>query len=110
MYEAAEYRADNHFESKGLSEHDYTAEEYAEAVKVELPVFIGKIDCVDHHELCMRKNIRAYPTLKFFVDGDEKGDYRGHRTVMEFTHFLAEMEDKFRGEDEAKKTEEAKEG
>ncbi|KAL7473546.1 hypothetical protein ACHAXS_013981 [Conticribra weissflogii] len=109
MYEAAEYRADNHFESKGLSEHDYTAEEYAEAVKVELPVFIGKIDCVDHHDLCMRKNIRAYPTLKFFVDGEEKGDYRGHRTVMEFTHFLAEMEDKFRGEGEAKKSEEVKE-
>jgi hypothetical protein len=41
--------------------------------------------------------IQAYPTLKFFVDGEEMGDYRGHRTVIEMAHFIAEMEKTHKG-------------
>jgi len=66
---------------------------------VELPVLIAKIDCVDHHELCQEYEIRAYPTLKFFVDGEEKGDYNGHRTVIEFAHFIEEMEKQHKGKE-----------
>jgi thiol-disulfide isomerase/thioredoxin len=94
MYQAAEYRVEGQPES-----HRYSDEDYAEAIKVELPVLIAKVDCVDHHEFCMEQEIRAYPTLKFFVDGEEKGLYNGHRTVIEFAHFIAEMEKQHKGHD-----------
>ena len=110
MYEVAESRADAHFERHSSPDHDYSEEDYEEAVKVQLPVLIAKVDCVDHHELCQNMQIRAYPTLKFFVDGEEKGDYQGHRTVVEFTHFIAEMEREHKGKDAELKTGEAHDG
>ena len=93
MYQAAENRVEDQPEV-----HRYSNEDYSEAVKVELPVLIAKVDCVDHHEFCMNQQIRAYPTLKFFVDGEEKGNYDGHRTVVEFAHFIAEMEKEHKGQ------------
>jgi hypothetical protein len=95
MYEAAESRVEEHLERN--PDHHYSDEDYEEAVKVQLPVMIGKIDCVDHGDLCQRMQIQAYPTLKFFVDGEEMGDYRGHRTVIEMAHFIAEMEKTHKG-------------
>lgn len=92
MWQAAENRVEAHSEV-----HKYSDEDYDEAMKVELPVLIAKVDCVDHHDFCMNQEIRAYPTLKFFVDGEEKGVYQGHRTVVEFTHFIAEMEKEHKG-------------
>jgi thiol-disulfide isomerase/thioredoxin len=92
MYQAAENRVEGHPEV-----HRYSEEDYEEAIKVELPVLIAKVDCVDHHDFCMDQEIRAYPTLKFFVDGEEKGQYNGHRTVVEFSHFIAEMEKEHKG-------------
>jgi len=75
-------------------DHHYTDEEYIEAKKVELPVFIGKVDCVDHKELCQQEGIRAYPTLRLFVDGKRHAEYTGHRTVVEMTHWLMDIEKK----------------
>eukprot|EP00585_Thalassiosira_rotula_P005281 CAMPEP_0196135362 /NCGR_PEP_ID=MMETSP0910-20130528/4021_1 /TAXON_ID=49265 /ORGANISM="Thalassiosira rotula, Strain GSO102" /LENGTH=528 /DNA_ID=CAMNT_0041395487 /DNA_START=106 /DNA_END=1695 /DNA_ORIENTATION=- len=98
MAEVAENRVEEKLENSG-QEHDYSDEEYQAAVEVELPVLIGKVDCVDHHDLCMKRQIQAYPTLKFFVDGEEKGDYRGHRTVVEMAHFIEEMEKEHKGKD-----------
>lgn len=92
MYQAAEKRVEGQEGS-----HRYSDEDWNEAVKVELPVLIAKVDCVDHHEFCSDQEIRAYPTLKFFVDGEEKGQYNGHRTVVEFAHFIAEMEKEHKG-------------
>ena len=113
MYEVAEGRVENHIEKNPHLEHEYTDEDYTAAVAVELPVLIGKVDCVDHHELCMQRGIRAYPTLKFFWDGKDIGDYRGHRTVVELAHFIEAMEREHRGKedsDEAVKSTEAKDG
>ncbi|KAL7517217.1 hypothetical protein ACHAWX_002156 [Stephanocyclus meneghinianus] len=106
MYIAAEHRVDSQLEKDpNHPGHRYTDAEYDEAVKVELPVFIGKVDCVDHADLCMRYNIQAYPTLKFFVDGKEVGDYRGHRTVLELTHFISDMEKEHKGKNAVIKAE-----
>ncbi|KAL7524745.1 hypothetical protein ACHAXR_000696, partial [Thalassiosira sp. AJA248-18] len=99
MYEVAEGRVDQFLEDNPHKEHEYSDEDYQAAVAVELPVMIGKVDCVDHHDLCMKTGIRAYPTLKFFVDGEEKGDYRGHRTVVELAHFIETMEKEHKGKD-----------
>jgi thiol-disulfide isomerase/thioredoxin len=98
MYIAAEHRVDTKLEEDpNHPGHKYSDAEYDEAVKVELPVLIGKVDCVSHADLCMDYNIAAYPTLKFFVDGEEVGDYRGHRTVVELAHFVEEMERNHKG-------------
>lgn len=110
MFEVAENRVEDHIERNPHKEHEYSDEDYQAAILVELPVLIGKVDCVDHHELCMDYGIRAYPTLKFFVDGEEKGDYRGHRTVVELAHFIEQMEKEHKGKkhDDTVKSSEAK--
>ena len=94
VYEAAENRVEKHDHHV---KHGYTDDEYQAAVAVELPVLIGKVDCVDHANLCMQHNIRAYPTLMFFVEGGVKGNYQGHRTVVEMAHFIEEREKEHRG-------------
>lgn len=76
------------------TDHDYSDQEYEEAVKLELPVFIAKVDCVVHADLCMSQSIQAYPTLRLFHDGEHYSDYRGHREVVEITHWLANLEEK----------------
>ena len=68
-------------------------------------VQIAKVDCVDNKDVCNSYDIRAYPTLRLFVDGvpwkelfeDTQGnplsqtgssDYQGHRTVLEMVEWL----------------------
>lgn len=77
-------------------DHEYSEEELAHAKKVELPVMIAKVDCVQHKDLCMSQRLMAYPTLRLFVDGEpwQGGDYRGHRTVAEMADWLQQVEDK----------------
>ena len=78
----------------GQRKQDYSEEELEHAKKVELPVMIAKVDCVDHAEFCRKQRIMAYPTLRLFVDGErwKGGDYRGHRTVVDFTDYLQQIE------------------
>lgn len=87
-------------------EHEYTDEDYAAAKKVELPVMIAKVDCVDHKQLCMEQQIRAYPTLRLFIDGEpyKGGDYTGDRTVVSFTNYLATVEEEHKKGREDEKT------
>lgn len=88
MSDVAEELVDEH-------EHEYSDEEYEHARKVQLPVMIAKVDCVDNHVLCSQQNVMAYPTLRLFVDGKpwRAGDYRGHRTVVEMADWLQQIED-----------------
>jgi len=78
-------------------QHNYTDEDWQHAIKVNRPVVIGKVDCVVHKTLCNQKeNIRAYPTLKLFMDGKQwegGSEYQGHRTVMEMVDWLMHMEE-----------------
>jgi len=77
--------------------HKYSEEDYDHAIKVHLPVAVAKVDCVTHKRLCNeQENIRAYPTLRLFIDGKQWGqssEYKGHRTVMEMVDWLVHMED-----------------
>lgn len=90
------------------SQHEYSEEELQHAKKVELPVMIAKIDCVEHRDLCLTEGLMAYPTLRLFVDGEKwpGGDYRGHRVVVEMADWLQQVEDKHKEDlgDEAKRT------
>ena len=74
-------------------DHNYSDEDFEHAVKVNIPVIIAKVDCVDHKFLCnQQEKIRAYPTLRLFIDGatlDLGGsDYKGHRTILEVSFFF----------------------
>jgi thiol-disulfide isomerase/thioredoxin len=72
----------------------YGEKEFVEAEGLEMPVVIAKVDCVNHHPLCQKNMIAAYPTLRLYVNGKPStfGDYKGHRTVMDLIQYLKEAE------------------
>lgn len=76
---------------------DYSEDDYQHAQNVKMPVVIAKVDCVTQPTLCnLQENIRAYPTLRLFIDGKQwsgGSDYKGHRTVREMVDWLAHMEE-----------------
>lgn len=75
-------------------EHTYSDEDWKHAVKVNMPVIIAKVDCVENKELCSYdQQIMAYPTLRLFADGAPAADYKGHRTIMEMIDWLIHMEE-----------------
>jgi thiol-disulfide isomerase/thioredoxin len=81
---------------------DYTDADFDAATKVALPVAIAKVDCVSNTELCnQHENIRAYPTLRLFVDGQpwSGGDYMGHRTLLEMVEWLFFVEERTQGDE-----------
>lgn len=55
-------------------------------------VLIGDVDCTESgEELCETYEVRGYPTLKYFLDGDEKGeDYQGGRDFDSLKSFVEE--------------------
>eukprot|EP00526_Cylindrotheca_closterium_P013557 CAMPEP_0113630938 /NCGR_PEP_ID=MMETSP0017_2-20120614/16078_1 /TAXON_ID=2856 /ORGANISM="Cylindrotheca closterium" /LENGTH=530 /DNA_ID=CAMNT_0000541429 /DNA_START=223 /DNA_END=1812 /DNA_ORIENTATION=- /assembly_acc=CAM_ASM_000147 len=70
---------------------DYSEADYLRAKRMQMPVVIAKIDCVSHPKVCNEQElIRAYPTLRLFVDGEpwKAGDYRGHRTITDMVEWL----------------------
>jgi thiol-disulfide isomerase/thioredoxin len=68
--------------------------QHAEEDVFQLPVLIAKVDCMEHHDFCRNQNIVAYPTIQLFVNGKKYGgDYYGHRTVLDFTDYLATIEE-----------------
>lgn len=73
---------------------DYSEDELRQAEGLAVPVLIGKVDCVDNHDLCRKEEISAYPTLRLYVEGKayKYGDYRGHRNIMDLVQFLKEAE------------------
>lgn len=54
------------------------------------------MDCVEQSELCRDQDVRAYPTLRLFVNGEpfEDGEYLGHRTVLDMVQYLKVAEEK----------------
>eukprot|EP00536_Pseudo-nitzschia_multiseries_P009542 jgi/Psemu1/288535/fgenesh1_pg.269_\ len=103
-----------------------TAEDYMEYSKHNYDdafqqVAIGKVDCVEHSDVCKEHDIQAYPTLRLFVDGSPwmsmfknkngeqitalsgSSDYRGHRTVLEMIEWLHFVEEQVE-EDEGART------
>ena len=92
MTEAAAMKIEAEFQHRREG-HDYSEAEYEEALQVELPVMVAKVDCVIHRDLCQQQQIWGYPTLRLFVDGEVLADYRGDRTVLEMVHWLAVQEE-----------------
>lgn len=80
---------------------EYSEEEYQEAKQVAVPVLVGQVDCVEHHSFCSEQSIRAYPTVKLFVNGEpyKGGEYHGHRTVLNLIQFVELAEQRTESED-----------
>mmetsp|Transcript_25545 Transcript_25545/g.59871 ORF Transcript_25545/g.59871 Transcript_25545/m.59871 type:complete len:141 (-) Transcript_25545:295-717(-) len=77
---------------------DQLGDEYAASSSV----LIADADCTDSaKELCEQFEIRGYPTIKYFHDGDSKGeDYQGGRDYDSLKEFVEnELEIKCNVED-----------
>jgi len=49
---------------------------------------VAKVDCTTSKDLCTKHEIRGYPTLKLFIDGKHKADFKGPRQIDSFVSFV----------------------
>merc|ERR1711933_107017 len=89
---------------------EYEERELRVAEVPDVSVVIAKVDCVEESELCRDNNIRAYPTLRLFVNGQPfvDGEYKGHRTVLDMVLYLKMVETK-QGKEKKRKEKKRKE-
>lgn len=83
---------DEHMNENDIDPHHYSDDEYEASVNRMAPVLVTKLNCGLHPSICNEQDIRVYPTMRVFVDGGAKGDYNGHRTIMELVHWLGHIE------------------
>mmetsp|Transcript_50273 Transcript_50273/g.126196 ORF Transcript_50273/g.126196 Transcript_50273/m.126196 type:complete len:124 (-) Transcript_50273:37-408(-) len=50
---------------------------------------VAKVDCTEHRDLCSKFEVRGYPTIKLFVDGEHSEDYRGARDEASLAKFAS---------------------
>ena len=93
---------DEYMEDQDMTGNEYSDDEYEAAVNQMAPVLVTKLNCSLYPSICNEQKVRAYPTMRVFVDGDAKGDYNGHRTVMELVHWLRLIEAEHREPGELK--------
>ncbi|KAF4732209.1 hypothetical protein FOZ62_005491, partial [Perkinsus olseni] len=70
-------------------EFEQAATELAEEVGEE-KVALGEIDATEHKKMAEKYNIRGFPTLFWFVDGEES-EYGGGRTAAEIKSWCVDM-------------------
>jgi len=68
-----------------------TWEKFAEAVEEkEMPIHVVEVDCVEQGELCQKQRIQAFPTLRWFHNGEaQMPDYKMDRTVNQLMSFAS---------------------
>ena len=95
MTDSAEKAAKKEQGANSGGDEDEDENELQLDLKLKLPVMISKVDCVEHHDLCVSQNIGSYPTLRLFAEGEpySKGDYRGQRYLMDMIQYLRKAEE-----------------
>jgi len=53
-------------------------------------VSIAKFDCTAHESICHDNEVKGYPTLHFFRDGERVAVFRGNRLLPELRDFVKE--------------------
>eukprot|EP00898_Chlorokybus_atmophyticus_P002987 jgi/Chlat1/368/Chrsp10S00050 len=64
-----------------------TWEELGEALDGEEGLEIAKVDCTTSRKTCETAQIRGYPTLKAYYNGEEYKKYQGQRDVNSLKEF-----------------------
>mmetsp|Transcript_14142 Transcript_14142/g.13977 ORF Transcript_14142/g.13977 Transcript_14142/m.13977 type:complete len:518 (+) Transcript_14142:102-1655(+) len=92
----AKVMLDANEESEEEGGDEYGEQELKEAEALDVPIIIAKVDCVEQISLCRDHRIRAYPTLRLFVNGEPfgGGEYGGRRTVLDMVQYLKIAEEK----------------
>jgi len=83
--------ADEHMKENDIDPNHYSDDAYETLVNQMAPVLVTKLNCSLHPSICKEQDIRVYPTMRLFVNGEAKGDYNGHRTIMELVHWLGHI-------------------
>lgn len=64
-----------------------TWEQLGKALEGEAGVEVGSVDCTTSKTTCTKADIRSYPTLKFFYNGEEVKKYQGPRDLESLKTF-----------------------
>eukprot|EP00899_Mesostigma_viride_P002921 jgi/Mesvir1/1262/Mv09550-RA.1 len=67
-----------------------TWEQLAGEVASESGLVIAKVDCTVHKNVCSKAEIRGYPTLKVYHNGEEYKKYSGGRDLDALKKFAIE--------------------
>jgi protein disulfide-isomerase-like protein len=78
-----------------------TWEKFAQEIKKEnMPIGVGKVDCMAQASLCRKLKVMAFPTLRWYHAGEAIApDYKMDRTVQALVGFAKrklEMDEKFK--------------
>lgn len=68
--------------------------ELARSYRHHADIKIAEVDCIANKATCSTAQIRGYPTLNLYFQGQELAKYKGGRTVDAFRAFLSEHTDR----------------